>query len=36
MEADNIISFLKAYEVCLKEIDSGLSYGVTFACLVAH
>lgn len=33
---DDTISFLKAYEACLKEIDSGLSYGVTFACLVAH
>jgi hypothetical protein len=33
---DDTISFLKVYEACLKEIYSGLSYGVTFACLAAH
>lgn len=33
---DDTISLLKAYEACCKEIDSGLSYGVTFACLAAN
>ena len=33
---DDTISFFEACEACMKEMDSGLSYGVTFASLVAH